>query len=190
MGEEIEAKVRLLSPDSLRRLLAERGHRGGKTVRELNRLFDDAHESLRARGAALRVREEFSIDDGRPIRTLVTYKGPRSQSRLKRRPEMEVVVEAAEPLVAILQALGLRESFRYEKRRTAWHAGRCEVVIDELPHLGWFVEVEGPTENAVLECLADLGLAGEPLVRTDYIHLLAEYLAGAGKDTRCAVFGE
>jgi len=190
MPEEIEAKIRIGDPDAFRRRMAARARSAGETVFEVNRLFDDAAASLRGRGSALRVREEFRLPDRVRLRTILTFKGPPAAGPMKRRPEFELQVEAAEPLVVILEALGLSEAFRYEKRRTTWHVGRCEVTLDELPHLGWFVEVEGPDEEAVLAELADLGFADTPLIRASYIRLLREHLKLLGRDPTRAVFDE
>ena len=188
--DEIEAKIRVRDPEAFRRRLAERGRTAGETIFEVNRLFDDAGGSLRESGSALRLREEFRAADRERRRTLLTYKGPRTESRLKRRPEAELTVEAAGPMIDILGALGLAETFRYEKRRTPFHGGACDVVLDELPHLGAFTEIEGPTEQAVLAEVAHLGLADEPLIRTDYVHLLIAHLESAGRDPTHAVFEE
>ena len=191
MGEEIEAKVRIADPEAFRRRMADRGAGGAETVLEDNRLFDDPAGTLWRRGAALRVREERSAADGKPLRTTVTYKGPRAEGELKRREEIEVEVRAAPggpELGDIFEAMGLRETFRYEKRRSVWRVGECEAALDELPHLGWFVEIEGPDEKTVRACLKDLGLADEPLVADDYIHLLAERLGRLGRDPTQATF--
>ena len=214
MPEEIEAKIRIGDPEAFRRRMAARARSAGETVFEVNRLFDDAAASLRGRGSALRVREEFRLPDRVRLRTILTFKGPPAAGPVKRRPEFELQVEAAEPLVAILEALGLSEAFRYEKRRThfppervlpaRWalrpgtsdirartgHGGACEVVLDEVPHLGWFTEIEGPTEEAVLAELADLGFADAPLIRASYIRLLREHLKSLGRDPTRAVFDE
>ena len=195
MAQEIEAKVRIADPEAFRRRMAERSESGGETVFEDNRLFDDAAGTLLRRGAALRVREERPAG-GEPLRATLAYKGPRAESELKRREEIEIEVQAAPGphgggapgLADIFQAMGLRETFRYQKRRAVWHVGECEVALDELPHLGWFVEVEGPTEKAVRACLEDLGLADESLVADDYIHLLTEELKRLGLDPTRAVF--
>jgi adenylate cyclase class 2 len=188
VSQEIEAKVRIADPEDFRRLMAERGASEAETVFEDNRLFDDPAGTLRRRGAALRLREERPAAGGEPIRAVLTYKGPRLESDLKRREEAEVGVQAAGPLAAIFAAMGLRETFRYEKRRSIWRVGECEVTLDELPHLGWFVEIEGPTEKAVRACLEDLGLAQAELISTDYIHLLAECLKSLGRDPSRALF--
>ena len=188
MPEEIEAKVRIDDPEAFRRRMARLGRSVGEAVFEVNRLFDDPQASLRGRGSALRVREEFRLPDRARLRTILTFKGPRTRSRMKRRPEVELRVEAAEPLVEILEALGLEEAFRYEKRRTPFSGGACEVVLDEVPYLGWFAEVEGPTEEAVLAELADLGFGDAALVRAGYVRLLREHLESLGRDPRRAVF--
>ncbi len=122
------------------------------------------------------------------MRTLLTYKGPRQAGRIKRRPEFQTAVAEAEPMIAILGRVGFAEVFRYEKRRTTWHVGECEVVLDELPRLGWFAEVEGPSEEAVLACLAEVGLAGEEIIRDTYVGLLVADLSARGLDPTRAVF--
>jgi len=191
VSEEIEAKVRIADPEAFRRRMAERSESGGETVFEDNRLFDDPAGTLRRRGAALRVREERPAGGGEPLRATLTYKGPRAESELKRREEIEIEVQAvpgSPGLAAVFQATGLRETFRYQKRRSLWRVGGCEVTLDELPHLGWFVEIEGPTEKAVRACLEGLGLADEPLVADDYIALLSERLRSLGLDPTRAVF--
>lgn len=195
MPEEIEAKVRIPGApgaEAFRRRMEASGPGapGTRTVFEVNRLFDDAEESLRRRGAAVRLREERSAADGRTIRTMLAYKSPLVESPLKRRPEVETQVDSSDAVATILEAIGLSETFRYEKRRTVWRVGECEVALDEVPHLGWFVEVEGPSEKAVRARLADLGLADAEIIRTDYVHLLVERLESLGRDPARAVFEE
>jgi adenylate cyclase class 2 len=178
MPDEIEAKIRITDPEALRRQMAARGLVAGGTVLEINRLFDDGEDSLTRSGSALRLREERPLEGGAARRTLLTYKGPREPSRMKRRSEIETSVGAAEPMAA----------FRYEKRRTTWNVGDCEVVLDEVPYLGWYAEVEGPTEEAVLKCLADLGLKDRPIITESYITLLVQCLMQRGADPTKAVF--
>ena len=207
MSEEIEAKVRIADPAAFRRRMAERNESGGETVFEDNRLFDDAAGTLRRRGAALRVREERPAGGSEPLRATLTYKGPRAESELKRREEIEIEVQAAPGfagasrrdaeatpgapgLADIFEAMGLRETFRYQKRRSVWRVGECEIALDELPHLGWFVEIEGPTERAVRAGLEALGLADAELLSADYIHLLTERLKSLGLDPSQALFEE
>jgi adenylate cyclase, class 2 len=186
MAEEIEAKVRVDDPESVRRRLESLAGPGYGPVLETNRLFDDARHSLSASGSALRLRVEQM--GGKITRTLLTFKGPRTASRLKRRPEFETSVSDSGAMTAVLAGLGYSEIFLYEKRRTTWQVPPCEVVLDELPHLGWFVEVEGPSEEEVLRVLAQVGLAQQPLMRDTYIGLLVADLRARGEDLTRAVF--
>jgi adenylate cyclase class 2 len=188
MPDEIEAKVKIADPEGFRRQMAARGLQASPAVQEINRLFDDAEDSLKRSGSALRLREERPLAGGPVARTLLAFKGPRAPSRMKRRPELETSVADAESIGAIFEALGFVEAFRYEKHRTTWNVGACEVVLDELPHLGWFAEVEGPTEEAVLECLAEVGLKDRPILTASYITLLVEDLMRRGADPSKAVF--
>ena len=187
MSEEIEAKVKIADPDAFRRRLARCGATGGGTVLEVNHIFDSADGSLRKSGAAVRVREERAAG-GEVRRTLLTYKGPVQPGCLKRRTEIETAVADGAATLSLLRALGYAETFRFEKRRTTWRLGGCEVVLDELPCLGWFAEVEGPSEDAVHKALAGLGLAEAPIIRETYMCLLADDLASRGRDATRAVF--
>jgi adenylate cyclase class 2 len=188
MPEEIEAKMKIADPEAFRRRMAGCGAAGGGTVFEVNHIFDSADGSLRKSGAAIRVREEQRAAGGEVFRTILTYKGPRQPGRLKRRAEVETPVADGAAILSILQALGYVETFHFEKRRTAWRLGECEVVLDELPHIGWFAEVEGPSEKAVQKVLADLGPADTPIVQETYMRLLADDLAARGRDPARAVF--
>ena len=190
MPEEIEAKVRIESPEDFRRRVRACGGEPRGTVLEVNRLFDDAAGTLRRRGAALRLRRELDPEGRRTVRATVTYKGPQAAGPLKRREELETAVESAETAAAILGAIGLVETFRFEKRRAAWRLGPCEVTLDELPRLGHFAEVEGPSARAIRKVLRDLGLADRPVIRQSYVALLEAHLKAVGLDPSRAVFAE
>ena len=69
----------------------------------------------------------------------------------------------------------------FEKRRETLELDGCKVELDELPHLGSFVEIEGPDEEAVLRVREKLGLADRPIVKTSYIALLMGYLQERGQ---------
>lgn len=107
---------------------------------EDNVLFDDARSSLQASGRALRLRR---TDAG----AIVTYKGPRvAGAGVKSRPEIEVAVGDGDAAQQVLEALGYRKVFRYQKYREAFRWRDAEIVVDETP-IGTFLEVEGPIET-------------------------------------------
>ncbi|HRY45955.1 MAG TPA: class IV adenylate cyclase [Thermoanaerobaculia bacterium] len=160
---EIEAKFRVADRPELEARLAALGAVPGAREDEVNLLLDDDDASLRSRGCALRVRTVGG-------RGLLTYKGPASfDGGVKARLELESGVDAPESLLPLLDALGFRPRFRYDKRRTPWRfvdAARPLVVVDETP-LGLFAEIEGEAA-AVRTLAAELGVAEESFLRASY----------------------
>jgi len=181
MAKEIEAKFRLADPGGLRARLAALGAVRSGRVLETNRIFDTPEGRLRQAGCGLRVRTCRPWPEGGaavPTETtggMLTFKGPRAAGALKSREELETELCDPAAAVSILQRLNLREVIVYEKRRETWRLGELEVALDELPRLGSFVEIEGPTEDAVQGARRELGLADEPLVSETYVHLVAAH---------------
>jgi adenylate cyclase, class 2 len=174
---ETEVKVRLASPQEIRRRLESLG---AVLVRERhledNALFDDALGSLRASGSVLRLRET-------PHGGYLTFKGPRETlGGIKAREERETAVAAAAEVRAILLHLGYRAVFRYQKFRESWvHRGQ-EIEIDETP-IGAFLEIEGD-EGGIAAVAAELGFAPSDYLAESYVGL---FHAGGG--TGDMVFG-
>ena len=169
---EIELKYRLAGPAALRSRLAELGARREKYVLEKNTLFDTARGELRKQGCGLRLREEAEIEGGAGQTVRLTYKGPREpDSLVKIREELETKVVDGDAMRGIITQLGMHATVHYEKRRETWHLGDCEICVDELPDLGWFVEVEGPSESSVAAACAQLGLPEADIVAETYVEM-------------------
>jgi adenylate cyclase class IV len=89
--------------------------------------------------------------------------------------------------VPLLRALGFERVLLFEKDRDSWRLGDCLVELDTLPELGCFLEIEGPSEEAVRGVQRQLGLSDLSPLRPSYSQMVAEYLARAprpGKDLR------
>ncbi len=91
----------------------------------------------------------------------------------KVREELETSVVDAAALEAILRSLGYHEVVAYEKRREVWRWGGCVVTLDELPQLGWWLEIEGPDGTAVEQARAALDLAAAVPAGETYVELAA-----------------
>jgi adenylate cyclase class 2 len=171
MPLEIEAKMRVSDlAEVRRRLRAASAHADGELL-EINRYFDTPDQALLSRDSGLRVRTTASMWQTQ-TRHVVTYKGPRQAGELKRREEIEFEVSDADLAGQLLTNLGYQPELSFEKRRETWSLGGCEVVLDELPLIGSFVEIEGPSIDAIESVRRSLGLGDAPLVSDSYIALL------------------
>jgi adenylate cyclase, class 2 len=186
--QEIEAKYRLADHAPVRRLLEQAGAHPRGRVLEHNTFFDWPDGSLRAQDCGLRLRVAVPIDAanvplaGAPAKVTLTYKGPRQEAEYKIRREIETAVEDAAAAAELLAALGLTATLSFQKRRETWPLGGCLVELDELPHLGGYVEIEGPAD-AIAPAACALGLADHPLEKRPYTTLLAELAGQKGLGT-------
>ncbi|HEV8130497.1 MAG TPA: class IV adenylate cyclase [Acidobacteriota bacterium] len=190
MGTEAEIK---LPVQDLKVFL---GKLGGLRPRRLaERKFEDnfvldlPQMKLRDKGLLLRVR----VESGRGI---LTFKGPAAVSKnFKIREELETDVQPAE-MLEILQKLGYKISFRYQKYRTVYQApagvdkkGRgkpVKVMIDETP-IGNFAELEGEPES-VLRLAEVLGYKRKEFILESYYSLFLSYCKKNGCPSRDMVF--
>ena len=174
MAREIEAKMRLDDRTALEQRLAQLGAQQVAVILERNTYFDTESEALKAADQGLRLRIEER--DDAPPQMIVTHKGPCAAGELKNRSETELPVGDEQAALDLLRALGYAPLLTFEKRRRRWMLDDCRVEIDTLPRLGDFVEIEGPTEDAIFAVRRRLDLAGAALIRTSYIALLREHL--------------
>lgn len=189
MPTEIEAKFRLDDPDALRERL--RGLGAGRVAwrHESNHLYDTPEGRLRRSGCGLRVRVAWSLEaEGAAPAGWLTFKGPRRPGELKVREELESSVDDAAAVMGILTRLGWREVVVYEKRREVWPLGACEVAVDELPRLGWWLEIEGPDAGAVGEARRALGLEDAAPAKETYVAMAARHGAADAEGCRRLVF--
>lgn len=173
MHKEIETKFRLDDPTGILKRLAALGARRHSYVLLSNAIFDNAAGDLRQTGRNLRIRTARSLAGDDTAWSAITLKEPREPHETKIREELELRIEDGERMCEILKRLGYRQTIWYETRRQNWYWQRCEVAVDELPKLGWFVEIEGPTVEAVHAAGDALGLRPEALEQDSYVAMTA-----------------
>ncbi len=179
MPLEIEIKLPVESHEVVRARLRSLGAEFIGRVVESNSIYDRPDGWLRQRGYGLRVRENRSEEGGQPAATL-TVKGPRRESAMKSREELEVRVDDGATATRILDALGFAPILRYQKRRESWKLSRCRIELDEPPHIGLFVEIEGPDEETIRAAQHELGLDGVKHQKASYVHMLMAYCSERG----------
>ena len=179
MPVEIEAKMSVEGFESLRPRLGELQAKLLGRYLETNTFFDITDRSLLAADKGLRLRLKRNLDTGEDTH-IITYKGPRQPGPLEEPcEEVELMVEGSAESDQALGMPGLQQGSVFRKERESYSVGSCEVELDELPFLGTYVEVEGPTEAAVLHVRQMLGLNEPPLIKAGYVSILTSYLRSA-----------
>ncbi|MFO7596945.1 MAG: class IV adenylate cyclase [Desulfocurvibacter africanus] len=128
---------------------------------ERNLVLDDVDSSLRHRGMLLRLRQvdhRFVLTFKRPPTGQAgkSSDAPCRATVAKVLEEIETSVTDFQAMQCILEALGYRPAFTYEKVREKWLLDNAVICLDRLP-FGRFVEIEAE-EPEILRLAADLGL--------------------------------
>lgn len=127
---------------------------------EFNLRYDTPDESLSKTGQVLRLRR---YDDIR-----ITYKGPgiRNEGVLER-TEIETTLGDFDAARLIIEALGYKPIFLYEKYRAIWELKDYHIMLDEMP-FGKFIEIEATSSEQVRELAAELGLNPHAAIPASY----------------------
>lgn len=173
MALEIECKYRVESHEPIRRVLADAGASCNGRFRETNHIYDTPDSTLRSAGCGLRLRI-WEPESGDASIAELTYKGPIQPGSMKSRDEQEVIVSDAEQMKAILASLGFVEVLRYRKSRERWRLDDCRIELDDVPLLGTFVEIEGPSEETIQQTATRLRLPRDSMVKDTYISMLLQ----------------
>jgi adenylate cyclase, class 2 len=146
---EREIKLRFEDADTARAAILRVGATSirGRRLQE-DCLLDTHDDQLRERRCVLRVRVESG-------KSLITFKGPVQPALAKVREELETVVGDGALVVRVLEQLGFRVWFRYQKYREEFALEDVIVALDETP-VGTFVEIEGG-DRGIAETAEALG---------------------------------
>lgn len=163
MAQEIEVKFPLRDRSELVRKLHEIGAQRLYPETFEDNIVLDRRGELRTKGALLRVRKfgKYSI---------ATYKGPMSiEGGVKSREEVQTGVESFELAIQLLDSLGYKPVFRYQKFREVWRLRDVEVVLDRTP-IGEYFEIEGPIDT-IRTIAAELDMNMDQAIRQTYADL-------------------
>ena len=178
---EIKLKVDHLAP--VRDRLKQVGGKRVGEVMETNIFFDTPDRALLASDCGLRVRcsRDLAAHGSAGCEKLVlTYKGPRGEGDVKRREEIEVGVDSIDAATAVLDRLGYVRMLTFEKRRESWILDDSKVELDQLPHLGSYVEIECPDPDDIPPIRGKLGLSHVKAIEQTYADLVAHHLSDRG----------
>jgi predicted adenylyl cyclase CyaB len=172
---EIEAKVIDIDRCAVEARLGALGAERQFDGEMLALLFDYPDRRLGRDGHLLRLRREGD-------RCRLTFKRRLTEQGAKVRDESEVTIGDFEIGRRILAAIGLVESARVEKHRTAFRLGAATIAFDrhsgEHSFIPEFMEIEAPSVEAVRSAAAQLGFGVEALLPWGLPQLIEHYQRG------------
>lgn len=175
MPIEVEVKAYAKNLDLLEEKISSLGAKLIWQGEQRDTYYNHPSRNFAESDEALRIREE----EGNAV---LTYKGPKLDSKSKTRKEIKVQVEDPHQFKDILNMLGFKEVGVVRKHRKKLLLGEFKVCLDKVENLGEFVEIEaiaqsddlndkvGNLRDSILKTLEDLGL--KDLERRSYLELL------------------
>ena len=169
---EREIKLRFETPAEARQAILAAGATPlrGRRLQE-DYLLDTADRLLQCHRSVLRVRMEAG-------NSRLTFKGPVQASPMKLREELETMVGDGEVLLQVLERLGFRPWFRYQKYREEYAHEDVIIAVDETP-VGTFVEIEGG-ERGIMTMAEALGRTRADYLLDSYRTLFLEHCRQRG----------
>ena len=122
---------------------------------------------------------------------LITHKSMvRKNVRAKVRQEIQTEVSNIDNLIEMFRLLGFPEKKRREKIRHTFKMGDVFVLVDRLPFLGYFVEIEARSGAALKRAARKLGFDPAKGSCDSYDNIFLNYYivnAGKFKDSRIMI---
>jgi len=147
---EIEVKILEIDKKQIEKKLVALGARKifDGTMHVLS--FDFPDLRLRKKKDFLRLRTEGQ-------KTMLTYKKKVSKKRSKKAIEYEAKVSDFQKTKVLLEALGLKITFKIDKKRTEYELPNVKFAIDTYPGIPTFMEIEADSEKKVFSYAKRLG---------------------------------
>jgi adenylate cyclase class 2 len=147
---------------------------------ETNLRFDTPDLSLTKEHRVLRLRHDTE--------NYLTYKGPTQLGKaVSVRQEIEIKVDDFDATQAFLEALGYKESVRYEKWRTKYRLENLSLDLDEMP-FGNFVEIEGDDAVRIEQMALSLALNWPLHLNESYMMLFERLKKNKNLDIHNLIF--
>jgi adenylate cyclase class 2 len=169
MAAPQEIEIKFLVPDLkfLERQLTDIGFECvTPSTHEMNTLYDLPGQKLRRKGELLRLRKYGDA-------WRLTHKARAKAGKYKSRAELETGVSDGPQMDQILQTLGYRPVFTYEKFRSEWSDGKGHVVLDHTP-IGNIAEIEGRA-RWIDQTAKALGVAATNYITRSYAELFFDW---------------
>ncbi|MDF1538264.1 MAG: class IV adenylate cyclase [Candidatus Thorarchaeota archaeon] len=188
---EVEVKIAVHDPLIIETSLIKLGAKKTKIESQTDAYFNHPSRDFEVTDEALRIR----LIEGIPLEadsasapvqeTEVTYKGPKIDSTTKTRLELSLGIDDIDTATAILEQLGFRSVAKIRKRRSFFLFDDTVISIDDVEHVGTFLELERvvdsmeliPSARALIfSQLEKLGIMQSESIRNSYLELFLRKL--------------
>lgn len=169
---ELEIKIKINSEEHFQAVYNSCYEFFGSPVSHLNQLdeyYDTPDRQLKKHDLVIRIRSNG-------CKKTIALKSPRMElpSGMTNRIELEFISAEGEKVHEQLISQGLNPNESAEKERWTFIFKDCEIVLDKLPFIGSFIEIEGPSEDAIYHIVHLLDLSSCQIVRQNYGELMLD----------------
>jgi len=181
---EVEVKLKIDNPESLRSKLLSNGYKEFKKVLETDLYFNGNDHDFRKSDEALRIRKTQRIDcDVEESKVSLTYKGPKLDKVSMSRTETELGIENFESMALILTSLGYKPVKPVVKTRTYFISDYVVAMLDNVELLGDYLELEVMAEEEsdreealelIKSQLETFGYSMSDTTRTSYLSMIEQ----------------
>lgn len=159
------------------------------TSKEVNIIFDTTKGNLKKRKQVLRIRDLTFVDPGYSDDNILelTFKDKGTKKKgISSRKEITACMKKRyqNDMILILEGLGYKESFRYEKKRISFQFPSYKIEFDHLPHIEFFIEIEGKNIKVIEDAIQTFGLTDLKRCKDSYIKLLKDHFKAAGRSNQ------
>ncbi len=181
--KEIETKFKIEHPGKVRKKLRKIGAKFISKRLEKDLYLRQGGTSLK--NLTIRLR---SLGRKKSIFTLKYPYDNKEQGIFKIMKERETEVSDTKGFLKALAGLGIKPWFSKEKVRETYVLGPAKILIDKLPHMGYYVEIEASSISGVRKTAAKLGLDVQKGTSENYKALFERYKKLAKKPHAALTF--
>lgn len=181
-NKEIEVKFRVQDLDSVKSKLSSLGLNSDGEKLQKSIAFDNKILGVRDKNQLVRLREEDKV--------ILTFKDKKeSHKDLAVREEIEVTFDDFDKMKLILERLGFEEFFIYEKYRETFKGDGFEIVIDRVPFIRYYMEIEA-NEEKIYELIKKLELDMKDSTTSNYRVIFEDFCKKNNLDIKNMTFEE
>lgn len=169
---ELEIKIQISSEEHFQAIYDSCNRLFGPAIShvfQLDEYYDTPDGQLKKQDLVIRIRSNGE-------KKTIALKSPRIElpSGMTNRIELEFLSAEGETVHDQLLSQGLKPNEAAEKERWTFIYNDCEIVLDRLPFIGSFIEIEGPSEDAIQNIVQLLSLSTCQVVRKNYGELMKD----------------